>query len=112
MAETYTRATLQLATGAITTTGALVYTATTSCIVTTAQASNIDGSTAANVDFALDVGGAGSTIRYYAKDVDVAAGAALNLAAGSHFLESGDKLRARADTSGDADIIVSILEIT
>jgi hypothetical protein len=72
-----------------------------------AQVANVDGSNAESVDFALDVGGAGTTIRYYAKDLNLATGAAINLLGGNHVLAPNDKLRARSDTPSGADLIVS-----
>jgi hypothetical protein len=112
MAETYTKASLTLATTAITATGCLVYTATGPTIIIGAQAANIDGSNSEQVDFALDVGGAGTTIRYYAKGTTVATGAALNLIADRQVLETGDKLRARAGSASGVDLIVSLVEIS
>lgn len=114
MAETYKRVALTLATVTVTGTGATVYTCpttATAALLVGSQISNIDGSNTESVDFCLDVLG-GGTYRYFAKDLSVATGAAISPVNDKHVLLPGDRLAARADSSGGADIIVSLLEIS
>jgi hypothetical protein len=114
MAETFTNATLALPTQAITTTNAQVYTCPTtasSAIVIGCNISNIDGTNSVDVDFGLDIDG-GSTIRYYVKDSALAAGNSVNPVLGRAVIGVSQVLRARGSAASDAEVVLSIMEIT
>jgi len=114
MAETFTQHTLALPTQAITTTNALVYTCpttATSGIVVGCNISNVDGTNAVDVDFGVDIDG-GTTIRYLLKESNLAGGSAVNPVLGKLVLGVSDAIRARASAASDAEVVLSVMEIT
>ena len=86
--------------------------ASTTAIVLSIRATNVDGTNDATVDVqVVDTGG--SPTAYIAKTMSVPADTSLELAGSSKLvLETGDKIQGLASASGDIEIFVSDLEIT
>ena len=86
--------------------------ASTTAIVLSIRATNVDGTNDATVDVqVVDTGG--SPTAYIAKEMSVPADTSLELAGTSKLvLETGDKIQALASAASDVEIFVSYLEIT
>ena len=86
--------------------------ASTTAIVLSIRATNVDGTNDATVDVqVVDTGG--SPTAYIAKTMSVPADTSLELAGTSKLvLETGDKIQALASSASDVEIFVSYLEIT
>ncbi len=86
--------------------------ASTTAIVLSIRATNVDGTNDATVDVqVVDTGG--SPTAYIAKTMSVPADTSLELAGTSKLvLETGDKIQALASAASDVEIFVSYLEIT
>ena len=86
--------------------------ASTTAIVLSIRATNVDGTNDATVDVqVVDTGG--SPTAYIAKTILVPADTSLELAGTSKLvLETGDKIQALASAASDVEIFVSYLEIT
>ena len=86
--------------------------ASTTAIVLSIRATNVDGTNDATVDVqVVDTGGAPTA--YIAKTMSVPADTSLELAGQSKLvLETGDKIQALASAASDIEIFVSYLEIT
>ena len=86
--------------------------ASTTAIVLSIRATNVDGTNDATVDVqVVDTGG--SPTAYIAKTMSVPADTSLELAGQSKLvLETGDKIQALASNASDIEIFVSYLEIT
>ena len=84
----------------------------TTAIVLSIRATNVDGTNDATVDVqVVDTGG--SPTAYIAKTMSVPADTSLELAGQSKLvLETGDKIQALASAASDVEIFVSYLEIT
>ena len=84
----------------------------TTAIVLSIRATNVDGTNDATVDVqVVDTGG--SPTAYIAKTMAVPADTSLELAGQSKLvLETGDKIQALASDASDVEIFVSYLEIT
>tara|TARA_R110000803_G_C11924171_1_gene314688 strand:- start:60 stop:383 length:324 start_codon:yes stop_codon:yes gene_type:complete len=107
MAEVYQRAQAEL-----TTSFATVYTVpgATSSVMIGCRLSNI-GASSVNVD--IKVGASGSTKRIIGADTPLPVGSSLSALSGDKLiLEAGEILEAKASSNTQADIIVSILEIS
>jgi hypothetical protein len=108
--ETLNRAQLALTADALPHANNLAYTvpaATKSTVYI--NIANIHASASAYVDVAVDVLGAGTTIRYLTRNVLVPQGASLVLPALN--LLATDRLRIRASAAGYLDAYVSIIEL-
>ncbi len=107
MAETLDRAHLALPFAVITDASCVAYTATTNCTAYITIA-NVDGVNDVDIDIAVDVGGTGAVIRYVAgKNTPVPKRASFSPMAVVMMI--GDKLRARASASGDAELYANIV---
>ena len=86
--------------------------ASTTAIVLSIRATNVDGANDATVDVqVVDTGG--SPTAYIAKTMSVPADTSLELAGQSKLvLETGDKIQGLASDANDVEIFVSYLEIT
>ena len=86
--------------------------ASTTAIVLSIRATNVDGTNDATVDVqVVDTGR--SPTAYIAKTMSVPADTSLELAGQSKLvLETGDKIQALASAASDIEIFVSYLEIT
>lgn len=86
--------------------------ASTTAIVLSIRATNVDGTNDATVDVqVVDTGG--SPTAYIAKEMSVPADTSLELAGTSKLvLETGDKIQGLASAASDVEIFVSYLEIT
>tara|TARA_B100000424_G_scaffold104924_1_gene79051 strand:+ start:113 stop:445 length:333 start_codon:yes stop_codon:yes gene_type:complete len=86
--------------------------ASTTAIVLSIRATNVDGTNDATVDVqVVDTGG--SPTAYIAKTMSVPADTSLELAGQSKLvLETGDKIQGLASADNDIEIFVSYLEIT
>ena len=86
--------------------------ASTTAIVLSIRATNVDGTNDATVDVqVVDTGG--SPTAYIAKTISVPADTSLELAGQSKLvLETGDKIQGLASAASDVEIFVSYLEIT
>ena len=86
--------------------------ASTTAIVLSIRATNVDGTNDATVDVqVVDTGG--SPTAYIAKTMSVPADTSLELAGQSKLvLETGDKIQGLASAASDVEIFVSYLEIT
>jgi|TARA_X000001388_G_scaffold21967_1_gene14962 hypothetical protein len=86
--------------------------ASTTAIVLSIRATNVDGTNDATVDVqVVDTGG--SPTAYIAKTMSVPADTSLELAGQSKLvLETGDKIQGLASADNDVEIFVSYLEIT
>ena len=86
--------------------------ASTTAIVLSIRATNVDGTNDATVDVqVVDTGG--SPTAYIAKTMSVPADTSLELAGQSKLvLETGDKIQGLASDANDVEIFVSYLEIT
>ena len=86
--------------------------ASTTAIVLSIRATNVDGTNDATVDVqVVDTGG--SPTAYIAKEMSVPADTSLELAGTSKLvLNTGDKIQALASAASDVEIFVSYLEIT
>lgn len=108
MAETYQRAQAELTTSLST-----IYTCpgSTSSVVIGLRFTNIDGSSSVNVE--CKAGASGSTKYVVAPSTPLPVGASLSGLSGDKLiLEAGEILEAKASANGDADIMVSVLEIS
>lgn len=96
-----------------TTADTAVYTcpASTTAIVLLCQVANIDGTNA--VDIYMDYYDSSTTsAKALAHTISVPADSSFNPIGGKLVLEAGDELRAWAGAASDAEIVVSVLEIT
>ena len=86
--------------------------ASTTAIVLSIRATNVDGTNDATVDVqVVDTGG--SPTAYIAKTMSVPADTSLELAGQSKLvLETGDKIQALASAASDIEFFASYLEIT
>lgn len=109
MANTFKNAYLDL-----TTTLTDVYTcpASTTAIVMLIQVANVDGTNNVDVDVQWTDASAAAKANHLAKTLTVPADAAVNILGGRLVLETGDKIRAKASVVSDAELSVSVLEIT
>ena len=108
MPEVYQRAQAEL-----TTSLATVYTcpASTSSVVIGMRFTNIDGSNSVNVE--AKVGASGSTKFIISPGTPLPVGSSLSGLSGDKLImEAGEILEAKASANGDADIMLSILEIS
>lgn len=109
MANTFKSVNADLGTSADT----AVYTcpASTTAIVLLCQVANIDGTNA--VDIYMDYYDTSETsAKALAHTISVPADSSFNPIGGKLVLEAGDELRAWAGAASDAEIVVSVLEIT
>ena len=109
MANTFKSVNADLGTSADT----AVYTcpASTTAIVLLCQVANIDGTNA--VDIYMDYYDSSTTsAKALAHTISVPADSSFNPIGGKLVLEAGDELRAWAGAASDAEIVVSVLEIT
>ena len=109
MANTYKSVNADLGTSADT----AVYTcpASTTAIVLLCQVANVDGTN--SVDIYVDHYDSSATqAKALAHTVAVPADTALNPIGGKLVLEAADELRAWASAASDAEIVISVLEIT
>ncbi len=108
MAETFKNARLVAGTAA-----SDIYTAGSgiTAIVIGAQIANV-GTASVEVDVWFTDSSAADAITRLVKDVIVPSQAALAPVAGKLVLETGDKIRALASADDDAEIVVSVLEIS
>ncbi len=83
----------------------------TTVVVLSMRATNVDGSSSADVDVQF-VDSDGSTDSMLASTIPVPADSSLELVAGKLVLETGDKIQAKASATGDIEFFVSYLEIT
>jgi len=84
----------------------------TTAVVMTLRATNIDGSNDATVDVEV-VDGGGSAASYLAKGMNVPAGSSIELAGDSKIvLETTDKIQGLASASGDIEFFASYVLIT
>jgi hypothetical protein len=108
MAEVYQRAQAEL-----TTSLATIYTVPggTSSVVIGMRFTNIDGSSSVNVE--AKVGASGSTKYVLAPSTPLPIGSSLSGLSGDKLImEAGEILEAKASANGDADIMLSVLEIS
>lgn len=112
MTDTFKRVSAALTNDAIPHANNSIYTcpSSTKTILFDASVSNVDTAVPANVDVTVDVGGAGTTIRYVAKSVPVAAGATIVLP--KIALEPTDILRVRASANSSLQFYGPLVEIT
>ena len=91
-----------------------VYTvpASTTAIVFTCQVANVDGTASVDVDVVWTDDSNADKVTYLAKTVSIPADASLNVLAGKVVLETGDKIRAKASAASDAELTLSIMEIS
>ena len=83
----------------------------TTAVVLLCQIANVDGS--ANVDVYVDYyDSSTTTAKALAHTVAVPADTSLNPIGGKLVLEAGDQIRAWASAASDAEIVVSVVEIT
>ena len=110
MAETFKSNHVALTTSNADIVGAIA--ASTTAIVLSIRATNVDGTNDATVDVqVVDTGG--SPTAYIAKTMSVPADTSLELAGQSKLvLETGDKIQSLASAASDIEIFVSYLEIT
>ena len=109
MANTFKNAYLDVTNSAQT-----IYTApaSTTSIVLTLRATNVDGTNDATVDVRV-VDSDGSNDAYIAYEMSVPADTSLELAGSSKIvLDAGDKIQAKASATGDIEFLASYLEIT
>lgn len=83
----------------------------TTVVVLSMRATNVDGSSSADIDVQF-VDSDGSTDSMLASTIPVPADSSLELVAGKLVLETGDKIQAKASATGDIEFFVSYLEIT
>ena len=96
-----------------TTADVAVYTcpAATTAIVIGCQIANVDGNNA--VDIYVDAYDSSATqAKALAHEISVPADTSLNPIGGKLVLEAGDELRAWAGADSDAEIVISVLQIT
>ena len=108
MAEVYQRAQAEL-----TTSLATIYScpSSTSAVVIGMRFTNIDGSSSVNVE--AKVGASGSTMYVLAPNTPLPVGSSLSGLSGDKLImEAGEILEAKASANGDADIMLSVLEIS
>jgi hypothetical protein len=108
MAEVYQRSQAEL-----TTSLATIYTCpgSTSAVVIGMRFTNIDGSASVNVE--AKVGASGSTKYVLAPNTPLPVGSSLSGLSGDKLImEAGEILEAKASANGDADIMLSVLEIS
>lgn len=108
MANTFKNARLALGTAVGT-----AYTCGTAAtaVVILCQVANVDGSANVDVDvYWTDV--SGTTDTYLAKTVTVPADASLGVLSGKLVLEGGDMIKGLASEASDAELSLSVLEIT
>ncbi len=85
--------------------------ASTTAVVLLCQIANVDG--ASSVDIYVDYyDSSTTTAKALAHTVAVPADTALNPIGGKLVLEAGDQIRAWASAASDAEIVVSVVEIT
>lgn len=99
---------------AVGTSYATVYTCPTSttAIVLSAQAANVDGAVVADVSAQWLDSSAADVATRIVETVAVPADAAMNLLGGPLILEAGDAFQAKASAAGDIELSLSISEIT
>ena len=99
---------------ALTTSAATVYTcpASTEAVVLMMQAANIDGSSAVDVTVRWGDSSDSNTEYHLASTVSVAADDSLSIISGPLHLEAGDYVEALASANSDAELTLSIMEIT
>ena len=86
--------------------------ASTTAIVLSIRATNVDGTNDATVDVRV-VDSDGSSDAYIAYEMSVPADTSLELAGSSKIvLDAGDKIQAKASATGDIEFLASYLEIT
>ena len=83
----------------------------TTAVVLLCQIANVDGSS--NVDVYVDYyDSSTTTAKALAHTVSVPADTSLNPIGGKLVLETGDQIRAWASAASDAEIVISVVEIT
>jgi hypothetical protein len=108
MAEVYQRAQAELTTALAT-----IYTCpgATSAVVIGMRFTNIDGTSSVNVE--AKVGASGSTKYVLAPSTTLPIGSSLSGLSGDKLImEAGEIFEAKASANGDADIMLSVLEIS
>lgn len=109
MAETYKNGYQQAGTSLADLVPAIA--SSTSAIVYSIRATNVDGTNDATVDVQIQDGTSGTA--YIAKGVNIPAGSSVELLGETKVnLETTDKIQSLASATGDIDFFVSYVEIT
>lgn len=83
----------------------------TTAVVLLCQIANVDGTNAVNV-YVDYYDSSTTTAKALAHTIAVPADSSFNPIGGKLVLEAGDQIRAWADAASDAEIVVSVVEIT
>lgn len=83
----------------------------TTAVVLLCQIANVDGTNAVNV-YVDYYDSSTTTAKALAHTIAVPADSSFNPIGGKLVLEAGDQIRAWADSASDAEIVVSVVEIT
>jgi len=111
MAETPNRIHAQLGTGAITDAGSVLATFTAPKTTVQLLINHVEGTTACNIDLALDVGGSGATLRRVVPK-DYLLEPKNGITHVTFIALAGDKLRGRASAPTSVDVYGNTVEST
>lgn len=109
MAEVFKNANLDLTTSL---TDAYTCPASTKAIVTLCQVANVDGTNSVDVDVCWTDSSNTNKVTYLVKTMSLPADASVGVLTGKLVLEAGDKIQGKASAASDAQLSISVLEIS